>query len=97
MRLYIVAGAPTVFYQQFNQSSCILSSLASTLHYMSDKYASEYIIRHKQNFLLEIHNKGWMHFCHDIIMGHHRDKNDTRINYSVEEWHKSTSYYVYSN
>ena len=40
MRLYIVPGAPTLFYQQGNHNSCILSSLAPALHYMGDKYAS---------------------------------------------------------
>ena len=38
--LYIVPGAPTVLYQQGNHNSCILSSLASALHYMGDEYAS---------------------------------------------------------
>ena len=40
MLLYIVPGAPTLFYQQGNQNLCILSSLASALHYMGDVYAS---------------------------------------------------------
>ena len=75
MRLYIVTSAPNLFYQQGNQNSCILSSLVSALHYMGDEYASEYIIRRKQNFLLEIQNKGWMHFRRDILMGHHKEKN----------------------
>ena len=30
MRLYIFPGAPTLFYQQSNQNSCILTSLASS-------------------------------------------------------------------
>ena len=38
--LYIVPGAPTLFYQQSNHNSCILSSLASALNYMGDGYAS---------------------------------------------------------
>ena len=50
--LYIFPGAPTLLYQQGNQNSCILSSLASALHHMSDGYASEYITRRKQNSLL---------------------------------------------
>ena len=74
MRLYIVPGAPTLLYQQGNHNSCILSSLASELHYMGDEYASEYIIRHKKKILLEIQNKGRIHFCRDIIMGHHKEK-----------------------
>ena len=76
MRLYIVPGAPTLFYQQGNQNSCILPSFASALHYMGDEYASEYIIGRKQKCLLEIQNKGRMHFCRDILMGHHKVKNE---------------------
>ena len=62
MRLYIVPGAPTLFYQQGNKNSRILLSLASALYYMGDEYASEYIFRSKQKTLLSIHNKGRMHF-----------------------------------
>ena len=72
MRLYIVTGAPNLFYQKGNHNSCMLSSLASSLHYMSDLYASKYIIRRKKRSLLEIQNKGQMRFCRDIIMGHHK-------------------------
>ena len=50
MCLYIVPGAPTLFYQQGNHNSCILSSLASALNYMGDIYASEYIIKRKQKY-----------------------------------------------
>ena len=82
IRLFIVTGAPTLFYQQVNQNSYIISSLASALHYMGDEYASKYIIKRMQKSLLEIHNKGWMHFCHDILMGHHREKNKkTKLSY----------------
>ena len=70
--LYIFPGAPTLFYQQGNQNSCIISSLASALHYMGDEYASKYIIKRKQKSLLGIHNKGPMNFCRDILMGHNR-------------------------
>ena len=83
MRLYIVPGAPTVLYQQGNENSCILSSLASLLNYMGDGYASEYIIRGKKKLLLEIHNKVRMHFCCDILMGHHKEKTK-KINYRIE-------------
>ena len=48
VRLCIVTVAPTLFYQQGNHNLCILSSLASALYYMGDKYASEYIIRLNQ-------------------------------------------------
>ena len=54
MRLYIVPGAPNLLYQQGNQSSNILSSLESALYYMGDEYVSEYIIRRKQIYILEI-------------------------------------------
>ena len=40
MRLYIVLGAPTLFCQQVNQNSCILSFLVSSLHYIGDEYLS---------------------------------------------------------
>ena len=40
IRLYIVPGAPTLFYQQGNQDSYIITSLASSLNYMGDEYAS---------------------------------------------------------
>ena len=82
MSLYIVAGAPTLFYQQGNYNSCILSYLTSALHYMGDD----------QKSLLEIQNKGLIHFCRDILMGHHKEINEKRINYSIEEWHTFTPY-----
>ena len=83
MRLYIVPGSHTLFYQQGNQNSCIISSLASALHYMGDEYLSEYIIKRKQKYLLEIQNKCWMHFCRDILIGHHIEKRK-RLNYRIE-------------
>ena len=73
IRLYIVPGVPTLFYQQENQNSFIISSWTSALHYMGDKYASKYIIKQMQKPLLEIPNKGRMHFCRNILMGHHRE------------------------
>ena len=36
-----------------------------------------------------------MHFCRDIIMGHH-NKNK-KINYCIEEWNKSTPYNIFRN
>ena len=44
-----------------------------------------------------IHNKGRMHFCRDIHMGHHIEKNKVRLNYRIEEWHKSTPYDILRN
>ena len=70
--LYIVPGAPTLFYQQGNHNSCILSSLTSQFYYMNDKHASEYITRRKKKVFVEIFNKGRMHFFRDILMGHHK-------------------------
>ena len=64
---------------------------------MGDEYASEYIIRRKQKSLLGIQNKGRMHFCWDIIMGHHKDKNKTILNSNIEEWHTSTPYDIFRN
>ena len=75
MRLYIVPGTPTLFYQQGNHNSYILSSLASAVHYMGDEYALAYIIRRKQRPILGIQNKGQMHFCRDILIEHHKEKN----------------------
>ena len=40
MRLYIVPGERTLFYQQGNNNSCILLSLVSALNYMGDEYTS---------------------------------------------------------
>ena len=50
--LYIVHGSPTLFCQQGNQNSCIISSLVSELHSMGDEHASKYIINRKQKSLL---------------------------------------------
>ena len=74
MRLYIVPVASTLLYQQGNQNSCILSYLESALQYIGGKYVSEYIIRRKKKSLLDIHNKGRMHFCRDVLMGRHKEK-----------------------
>ena len=72
MRLYVFPGAPTLFYLKDNHNSYILLSSVLVLNYMGDEYASEYIITRMQKSLLEIHNKGQMHFCHDILMRHHK-------------------------
>ena len=64
---------------------------------MGDKLASEYIIRRKQKNRLEIQNKGQMHFCRDILMGHHKEKNEKRLNYRIQEWHTSTPYDIFWN
>ena len=59
------------------------------LHYMGDEFASKYIIKRMQKSLLEVHNKGRMHFCLDICLGHG--------NYCIEEWHTSTPYDILWN
>ena len=74
VRLYIFPGAPNFFYQQGNHNSCFISSLVSALHYMGDEYASKYIINRMQKSLLEINNKGRMHFYRDILMVHQIEK-----------------------
>ena len=38
-----------------------------------------------------------MHFCRDILMGHHKGKNENRLNYRIEECHTSTPYDIYRN
>ena len=96
MCLYIVPGAFTLFYQQGNHNSCILSSLASALYYIGDEYASECIIRRKKKRLFETQNKGLMNFCHDILIGQ-QGKKKKRLNYCIEEWHTYTSYVRHLN
>ena len=64
---------------------------------MGDYYASKYIIKSKQKYLFDIHNKGQMHLCSDILMGHHREKNEKRLNFCIEEWHTSTPYDISRN
>ena len=71
--------------------------MVSAFHYISDEYASKYIIKSIQKSPLEIHNKGRMHFCRDILMGHHREKNEKRLNDCIEEWHTSTPYDILRN
>ena len=44
------------YFSQGNHNSCIISSLASALHYMGDELALEYTIRRKQKSLYFIHN-----------------------------------------
>ena len=51
IHLYIVPVAPTLFYQQVNQNSCIISSLASALNYMGYEYTSKYIIKRMQKHI----------------------------------------------
>ena len=46
--------------------------------------------------LWRIHNKGEMHFCRDIIRGHHRKKRK-KTKYSIKEWHTSTPYDILRN
>ena len=62
---------------------------------MDDVYALEDIIRRKQKYLLEIQNKGQMHFCRDILLGHHKEKNEKILNYCIEKWHTSTPYDIF--
>ena len=50
-----------------------------------------------QRSIFEIHNKGQMHLCRDILMGHQREKNEKRLNYRIEEWHTSTPYDILPN
>ena len=64
---------------------------------MGDSYASKYIIKRMQKSLLEINNKGRIHFCRDILMGHHTEKNEKKLNCSIEEWHTSTPYDILQN
>ena len=82
MRLYVVPGAPNLFYQQGNQNLCILSSLSSELHYMGDAYESEYIIRRKKNvfwrFIIKVGCNSSVIFLWDITKEKTK-KNNYRI------------------
>jgi hypothetical protein len=91
--------SPSVFYQQRQTSSCIMSSLASALYYMGHVYASEYIIRRKQLSLEAVKDKRWgrMRFCHDVMMGCYREKNEMRLNYKVEEWKNGMEFDIFRN
>ena len=51
-----VPDGPTIKYSQSIHNSCIISSLASSLYYMIDELASEYIIRREQQSLAFIHS-----------------------------------------
>ena len=64
---------------------------------MGDGYALEYIIRRNKKSLLEIQNKGRMHFCRDILMAHHKEKTKKKLNYCIQEWHTSTPYNIFQN
>ena len=65
---------------------------------MGDELASEYIIRRKQQSLSFIHNKGRMKFCRDILIGQHREKNEIKIHYHIQEWNKfTTTYHILQN
>ena len=64
---------------------------------MGDVYVSEYIIMRNQKSLLETQNKGQMHFYRDILMGHHKEKNEKIPNCRIEEWHTSTPYDIFWN
>ena len=36
-------------------------------------------------------------FLQDILMGHHREKNEKILNHCIEEWHTSTPYDIFWN
>ena len=72
---------PTIKYSQGIQNSFIISSLASSLYYMGNELASEYIIRRKQQSPAFIHSNGRIQFCHDALMGQYREKKEQRIHY----------------
>ena len=96
-RLLVVPGEPTITFSQGNQNLCIISSLESAFYYMGDELTSEYIIRRKQQSLSLIHNKGRMQLCRDILMRQHREKNEIKIHYHIQEWHKFTTYDIFYN
>jgi len=92
----IPEDSPPVFYQQRETSSCVISSLASAMYYIGDTYGSEYIIRRKQS-CLSIMGTGRINFCHNLLIGHYREKKEKRISYSVEEWKESMTFDIFQN
>ena len=38
-----------------------------------------------------------MHCCRNILMGHHKEKKEKKLNYRTEEWHTSTPYDIFWN
>jgi hypothetical protein len=98
-RSLIPEDSPPVFYQQRETSSCVISSLASAMYYMGDIYGSEYIIRRKYSCVSVIKGKGTgrMNFCHELLIGHYREKKEKRINYSVEEWKEYMTFDIFLN
>ena len=52
-----VPDGPTIKYSQGMHNPCIISSLTSSLYYMRDELASEYIIRLNKKPLSFIHSK----------------------------------------
>lgn len=86
---------PSVMYLQGDKNSCIFSSLASALHYMGDIYASEYIIQRKDESINCLKGKGRMHFCKDILLGHHKRKHEKKLKYTVEEWKGSPEFDIF--
>ena len=50
-----------------------------------------------QKHILEIYDKGRMYFCRNVLMEHHREKNEKNPNYRIEEWHTSTPYDILRN
>ena len=38
-----------------------------------------------------------MQFCRDTIMGQYREKNEIKIHYHIQEWHKFTTYDILQN
>ena len=36
-----------------------------------------------------------MYFCRDILLGHHKEKNEKRLNYHIEEWYTSAPYDIF--
>ena len=50
-----------------------------------------------KNIFWKLKNKGLMHFCCDILMGHHKEKNEKKPNYCITKWHTSTPYDIFRN
>ena len=74
---------PIIKYSQGMQNSCMISSLASSLYYMGDVHASEYIIRRKKLSLEFIHDKGQMQFLRNTLMGINIEKKVPKIHYQI--------------
>ena len=88
--------APIVGYQQGNSTSCMMSSLASALLHIGDKYAAEYVLK-RQLHANDAHSEGRMNFCAKMLVGRDRQPEEQRIKYTIEKWKVPNSFDILCN